>query len=76
VKAKEYDALVKLMRGDMQSASNRAARRVLVDGISQLAARQEIDVSRAGVSNAVKRYADADKLIREAYGIDPDTGGR
>lgn len=31
----QYDALVKVMRGDAGSAGNRAARRVLVDGKPQ-----------------------------------------
>ena len=35
MKGAVYDALVKLMRGSPESAANRAARRVLVDGITQ-----------------------------------------
>lgn len=31
----EYGALVKLMRGSPETAANRAARRVLVDGLAQ-----------------------------------------
>jgi hypothetical protein len=66
--SEQYDTLVKLMRGDTESAGNRAARRVLVDGISQAEAMRETSASRAGVSNAVRRYKEADQLIRSVYG--------
>lgn len=65
----EYDALVKLMRGSPGSAANRAARRVLVDGISQAEAMRETGVTRSTVSDAVARYEEADRLIRNAYKI-------
>lgn len=65
----QFDALVKLMRGDSGSASNRAARRVLVDGITQAEAFRETGATRSGVSNAVRRYAEADELIRSVYGV-------
>lgn len=63
----QYDALVQLMRGDRASAGNRAARRVLVDGLSQAEAMRETGATRAAVSNAVRRYGAADTLIRSAY---------
>ena len=63
----QYDALVKLMRGTPESPANRAARRVLVDGITQADAMRETGVTRATVIHAVKRYADADVLIRDVY---------
>ncbi|MDU4254565.1 TrfB-related DNA-binding protein [Pseudomonas sp.] len=65
----QFDALVKLMRGDTESAGNRAARRVLVDSITQAEAMRETDVTRAAVSNAVRRYTEADELIRRVYGV-------
>jgi hypothetical protein len=65
----QYDALVKLMRGDAESAGNRAARRVLVDGITQADAVRETGATRSAVSNAVRRYAEADELMRRVYGI-------
>jgi DNA-binding MarR family transcriptional regulator len=65
----EYDALVKLMRGSPESAANRAARRVLVDGISQAEARRETGATRSTVSDAVTRIEKADHLIRGAYGL-------
>ncbi len=65
----EYDALVKLMRGIPESAANRAARRVLVDGISQAEAGREMGATRSTVSDAVTRIEKADQLIRDAYGL-------
>lgn len=66
----EYDALVKLMRGIPESAANRAARRVLVDGMPQTDARQETGATRSTVSDAVARYEEADRLIRDAYRVE------
>ncbi|MCQ9390984.1 MULTISPECIES: transcriptional regulator KorA [Pseudomonas syringae group] len=63
----QYDALVKLMRGIPTSPANRAARRVLVDGITQADAMRETGVTRATVNQAVTRYADADTLMRGVY---------
>lgn len=66
---KQYDALVKLMRGKPESPACRAARRVLVDGISQAEAVRETGVTRGTVSKAVRSYADADQLMRSVYGV-------
>jgi hypothetical protein len=66
----QFDALVKLMRGDSESASNRAARRVLVDGITQAEAFRETGATRSGVSNAVRRYLEADRLMRGVYEVE------
>lgn len=63
----QFDALVKMMRGNPQSISNRAARRVLVDGITQADAHRETGATRSGVHNAVRRYSEADKLMRSVY---------
>lgn len=68
MKGEQYDALVKLMRGDLASAGNRAARRVLVDGLIQADAMRETGATRAAVSNAVRRYTDAGDLMRGAFG--------
>lgn len=65
----QYDALVKLMRGDTASTGNRAARRVLVDGISQADAMRETGATRGAISNAVRRYSEADELVRGVYGV-------
>lgn len=66
----QYDALVKLMRGKPDSPACRAARRVLVDGISQAEAVREACVTRGTVSKAVCSYADADRLMRSVYGVE------
>lgn len=63
----QYDALVLLMRGDANSPSNKAARRVLVDGITQLEARTETGVQKNTVSNAVRRYANAGQLMASVF---------
>jgi hypothetical protein len=63
----QYDALVKLMRGTPDTPSNQAARRVLVDGISQPEAMREFGLHRSTVFNTVKRYVDAHELIVDAY---------
>ena len=55
----QYDTLLKLMRVSTESAANRAARRVLVDGISQADAVRETGATRSTVSDAVSRYGDA-----------------
>jgi transposase len=66
----QYDALVKLKRGDPKSAANRAARRVLIDGISQADAMRETGASRSTVHLTVKRYEEADELMRSVYGCE------
>lgn len=66
----QYDALVKLMRGDAESAGNRAARRVLVDGVSQAEAMRETGASRSTVHLSVKRYAEAYELARKAFALE------
>lgn len=65
----QYDALVRLMRGSPESAANKAARRVLVDGIGQAEAVRETGATRSTVSDAVGRYQDADRLIRVVYKV-------
>lgn len=64
----QYDALVQLMRGDVESAGNRAARLVLVDCVSQADAVRETGASRSTVSISVRRYTKADELMRRVYG--------
>lgn len=67
----QFDALVKLMRGNAESAGNRAARRVLVEGIPQAQALVETGASRSTVSLTVRRFTNADQLIRSVY-VDPE----
>lgn len=68
IEGEQYDALVKLMRGSPDSPANRAARLVLVEGQVQADARVVTGVSRATVSDAVKRYWDAHLLMQSVYG--------
>ncbi|WP_326430446.1 hypothetical protein VQ574_21095 (plasmid) [Stutzerimonas frequens] len=63
----QYGALVKLMRGAADSPANRAARRVLVDGILQAEAMRETGASRSTVHLTVKRYASAYELVQRAF---------
>jgi hypothetical protein len=65
----QYDALVKLMRGRPDSPANRAARQVLVEGVTQAQATRASCVEKATVNQAVSRYRNADRLIRDVYGI-------
>lgn len=67
IKAAQFDVLVKLLRGTADSAANRAARSVLVDGVSQPDAVRATGATRSTVHDAVRRYEDADALIRAAY---------
>ncbi len=66
---KQFDAMVKLMRGKPETATNIAARQVLVHGMKQVAARLEHGdgATRGAVSNAVRRYKRTDKMIRDVY---------
>lgn len=67
MKGSEFDALVELKKGDPESPANRAARRVLVDGISQADAMRETGSTRSTVCDAVKRWSDYDAIIRKGY---------
>lgn len=67
MKAQHYEALVKLVRGDITSPGNVAVRKVLIDGFTQADAMRETGSSRATISNGVKRYREMDILVREAY---------
>jgi hypothetical protein len=63
----QFDALVKLMRGNPDSPSNLAAREVLVFGISQADAMRKFGVSRSSVCDAVVRYGNAHALLQTLY---------
>lgn len=69
MKGSQFDVLVKLMRGSPESAANRAARRVLVDGITQAEAMRETGVTRSTVGDAVVRYRDAYQEICDAFDV-------
>lgn len=59
----QFDALTTL-RGLGDSATNRALRMVLVDGLSQSDAAQRCGIGRSAVSNASKAAARAVDLAR------------
>jgi predicted DNA-binding protein (UPF0251 family) len=63
----QFDALTAL-RGLGDSATNRALRMVLVDGLSQSEAGQRCGVGRATVSNAAKAAARAVEFARVVAG--------
>lgn len=66
----QFDVIAKLLRsGD--SASGRAARMVLLDGIAPSVAAEQCGISRSSVSDAVGRYRDAEALIAGAWSGKP-----
>lgn len=69
MKGSRFDLLVRLMRGNPESAANRAARRVLVDGIAQADAMRETGATRSSVGDAVTRYREAYQDTCEAFGV-------
>lgn len=69
MKSSQFDVLVKLMRGTPESAANRAARRVLVDGITQAEAMRETGATRSTVGDAVARYREAYQQISEVFDV-------
>lgn len=69
----EYDALVKLMRGSPESRANRTARLTLVNGMTQADAIRETGASRSAGNDAVARIKKADRLIKSAYVMKPES---
>lgn len=69
MQSSQFDVLVKLMRGTPESAANRAARRVLVDGITQAEAMRETGATRSTVGDAVARYREAYQQISEVFDV-------
>jgi hypothetical protein len=67
IKPEQFAVLIKLMRGSLEHPACLAAYRVLVEGASQAAAAREAGITPGGVSNAVKRYRNADSMVRAAY---------
>ncbi|MFA4834442.1 MAG: hypothetical protein WC749_00020 [Dehalococcoidia bacterium] len=67
MKNEQFDVLVKLMRGNPESAANKAARRVLVDRWTQADAHHETQATRQTVSDAVKKYTEAFDMVSEAW---------
>lgn len=63
----QFDALARLTRA--REPARIAARRVLVDGMSQAEAAREQAMSPSALGNSVRRYREFDALIRAAYKI-------
>lgn len=63
----QFDTLQKLMRGNPESPSARAGRKVIVDGIPPAIAMRETGASRSNVHDSVKRYTEADLMVKKAY---------
>lgn len=61
----EFDVLAQLTRAREPARS--AARRVLVDGVSQADAAREFGMSPSALGNAVRRYRGFDADVRAAY---------
>lgn len=67
MKAAQFDAIAVLISSREPTKS--AARRVLVDGISQAEAAREFSISPQTVNRTVRRFNDADELIQTAYSV-------
>ena len=63
----QFDVLAQLTRAREPARS--AAKRVLVDGISQADAAREFDMSPSALGNAVRRYRGFDAEVRAAYRV-------
>lgn len=63
----QFDALARLTRA--REPAKTAARRVLVEGVSQADAAREQGMSASALGNSVRRYREFDALIREAYRV-------
>lgn len=61
----QFDVIARLTRA--REPARIAARRVLVDGISQVEAAREVGMSASALGNSVRRYREFDALIRSAY---------
>lgn len=70
----EFEAIATLISSREPAKS--AARRVLVDGIENIEAAREFDLSRQSVSNTVGRFRTAEATILEAYTPELKTSGR
>lgn len=66
--AELFDALAKLLRS--RNPSKEAARLVLVEGLTRKDAAEKTGLAGPSVSGVVKRFREADALMREAYGVE------
>lgn len=63
----QLHALAKLMRSKTDSKAFQAAEDVLINGLTQAQAVKKHGVSASTVGDAVKRYTNANELIRSVY---------
>ena len=72
----QFHTLVKLMRGNLETPSNIAARRVLIDGIPVPQATHESGKKRASVHITVNRYKKNHELVVEAFRFKGNLSGQ
>ena len=63
----QFDMIARMIRAREPARS--AARLVLVDGLTQADAARAHKMELNALSNAVRRYREFDRSIREAYGL-------
>jgi len=63
----QFLTLVKLMRGTLDTPSNIAARRVLVENVDTVDAIKDSGVQRASIYLTVKRYKTSHEAVLEAF---------
>jgi transposase len=63
----QLTTLVKFLRGDSNSLAVKAAKLVLVDGLSQTQAATKLNTKLNTVNNGIKRYREANERIRRVY---------
>jgi len=69
----QFEVITRLNRGRDDSRTNAAVRQVMVEGMSvrealEVAEREGRGITRATLNHAVRRYRDADLMLRQAYG--------
>ncbi|MCK9987769.1 MAG: hypothetical protein AzoDbin1_04241 [Azoarcus sp.] len=65
--SQQFEALAKLLRS--RDPSREGARLVLVEGLTRKAAAERLGIDGATISKSVRRFKDADAVIRDGYGL-------
>lgn len=63
----QFQFLTKLMRGNLESTTNKATHLVLVERLSRTEAIRITGVTKQALSRAIMRYSAAHKLAKAAY---------
>ncbi|WP_274644609.1 TrfB-related DNA-binding protein [Pseudomonas serbica] len=63
----QFETIVTVLGGTLDCPSNLAARRVLVDGVTQADAMRECGIKRGTVNKAVRRYEKVHASLLAAY---------